>query len=140
MLLLVITKFLKKIENYTTRCRILKVRLLHGTFMHGNSNLNRKIFGALKRRRRKCSPNFFLCFLSIGSIRVYCRVRPFLPGQASPSTVGSIDEGNITIVTPSKSGKEGRKTFSFNKVFGPSAIQGIIPCHYLALPFQFCNG
>ncbi|ONL97179.1 P-loop nucleoside triphosphate hydrolase superfamily protein with CH (Calponin Homology) domain [Zea mays] len=58
-----------------------------------------------------------------GSIRVYCRVRPFLPGQASPSTVGSIDEGNITIVTPSKSGKEGRKTFSFNKVFGPSATQ-----------------
>ncbi|TVU47351.1 hypothetical protein EJB05_06949, partial [Eragrostis curvula] len=58
-----------------------------------------------------------------GSIRVYCRVRPFLPGQVSPSTVGSIDEGNITIVTPSKSGKEGRKTFSFNKVFGPSATQ-----------------
>ncbi|XP_062215868.1 kinesin-like protein KIN-14F [Phragmites australis] len=58
-----------------------------------------------------------------GSIRVYCRVRPFLPGQASPSTVGSIDEGNITIVTPSKSGKEGRKTFGFNKVFGPSATQ-----------------
>ncbi|RLN17661.1 hypothetical protein C2845_PM02G28600 [Panicum miliaceum] len=58
-----------------------------------------------------------------GNIRVYCRVRPFLPGQGSPSTVGSIDEGNITIVTPSKSGKEGRKTFSFNKVFGPSATQ-----------------
>ncbi|EER94990.2 hypothetical protein BDA96_01G424900 [Sorghum bicolor] len=58
-----------------------------------------------------------------GSIRVYCRIRPFLPGQASPSTVGSIDEGNITIVTPSKSGKEGRKNFSFNKVFGPSATQ-----------------
>ncbi|OEL28290.1 Kinesin-4 [Dichanthelium oligosanthes] len=58
-----------------------------------------------------------------GSIRVYCRVRPFLPGQGSPSTVGSIDEGNITIVTPSKSGKEGQKTFSFNKVFGPSATQ-----------------
>ncbi|GJN31227.1 hypothetical protein PR202_gb19596 [Eleusine coracana subsp. coracana] len=58
-----------------------------------------------------------------GSIRVYCRVRPFLPGQVSPSTVASIDEGNISIVTPSKSGKEGRKTFSFNKVFGPSATQ-----------------
>ena len=68
-----------------------------------------------------------------GSIRVYCRVRPFLPGQGSPSTVGSIDEGSITIVTPSKSGKEGRKTFSFNKVFGPSATQGILPCPYLAL-------
>ncbi|EEC75071.1 hypothetical protein OsI_11198 [Oryza sativa Indica Group] len=58
-----------------------------------------------------------------GSIRVYCRVRPFLPGQVSSCAVGSIDEGNITIITPSKSGKEGRKTFSFNKVFGPSATQ-----------------
>ncbi|PWZ06797.1 Kinesin-like protein KIN-14F [Zea mays] len=58
-----------------------------------------------------------------GSIRVYCRVRPFLPGQASPSTVASIDEGNITLVIPSKSGKEVRKTFSFNKVFGSSATQ-----------------
>ncbi|KAG8063705.1 hypothetical protein GUJ93_ZPchr0003g18117 [Zizania palustris] len=57
-----------------------------------------------------------------GSIRVYCRVRPFLPGQVSSCSVGSIDEGNITIITP-KSGKEGRKTFSFNKVFGPSATQ-----------------
>jgi hypothetical protein len=70
---------------------------------------------------------FFLLFMihvCIGSIRVYCRVRPFLPGQVSPPTVASIDEGNITIVTPSKSGKAGRKTFSFNKVFGPSGTQG----------------
>ncbi|WOL10299.1 kinesin-4-like isoform X1 [Canna indica] len=58
-----------------------------------------------------------------GSIRVYCRVRPFLPGQLSGSTIGSIDEGNITIVTPSKYGKETRRSFSFNKVFGPSASQ-----------------
>ncbi|XP_072953882.1 kinesin-like protein KIN-14Q [Typha angustifolia] len=59
-----------------------------------------------------------------GNIRVYCRVRPFLPGeQNSASTVGRIDEGNITILTPPKYGKEGRKSFSFNKVFGPSATQ-----------------
>lgn len=58
-----------------------------------------------------------------GSIRVYCRIRPFLPGQVSSSTVGCIDDGNITILTPSKSGKEGRKSFSFNKVFGPSSSQ-----------------
>ncbi|KAM0899157.1 hypothetical protein ACQ4PT_021459 [Festuca glaucescens] len=58
-----------------------------------------------------------------GSIRVYCRIRPFLPGQVSSSTVGCIDDGNITIITPSKSGKEGRKSFSFNKVFGPSSTQ-----------------
>ncbi|WCJ43004.1 Kinesin-like protein KIN-14G [Euphorbia peplus] len=59
-----------------------------------------------------------------GNIRVYCRVRPFLPGQQSRfSTVDHIEEGDLTIITPSKYGKEGRKTFSFNKVFGPMATQ-----------------
>ncbi|XP_068657823.1 kinesin-like protein KIN-14F [Aristolochia californica] len=58
-----------------------------------------------------------------GSIRVYCRVRPFLPGQTRMSTVDHIDDGNITILTPVKYGKEVRRTFNFNKVFGPSAKQ-----------------
>ncbi|KAL9234938.1 hypothetical protein vseg_009749 [Gypsophila vaccaria] len=59
-----------------------------------------------------------------GNIRVYCRVRPFLPGQASGSTtVDHIEEGNITIVNPVKYSKEGKKTFTFNKVFGPAATQ-----------------
>ncbi|GLT37969.1 hypothetical protein SLA2020_122480 [Shorea laevis] len=60
-----------------------------------------------------------------GNIRVYCRVRPFLCGQSTRlvSVVDNIDEGSITIVTPSKYGKEGRKAFTFNKVFGPSASQ-----------------
>ncbi|PON40537.1 Kinesin-like protein [Parasponia andersonii] len=58
-----------------------------------------------------------------GSIRVYCRVRPFLSGQPnSLSTVGYIEDGNIIINTPSRHGK-GHKSFSFNKVFGPSASQ-----------------
>ncbi|KAK6911624.1 Calponin homology domain, partial [Dillenia turbinata] len=59
-----------------------------------------------------------------GNIRVYCRVRPFLGDK--PNSFGSvdhIDEGNITIITRSKYGKEGRKLFSFNKAFGPSATQ-----------------
>ncbi|KAF8018353.1 hypothetical protein BT93_H3289 [Corymbia citriodora subsp. variegata] len=59
-----------------------------------------------------------------GNIRVYCRVRPFLPGQANRlSTVDRIEEGNITVNTFSKYGKEARKSFTFNKVFGPSATQ-----------------
>ncbi|KAB5556180.1 hypothetical protein DKX38_007089 [Salix brachista] len=59
-----------------------------------------------------------------GNIRVYCRVRPFLTGQPNRfGAVDRIDEGNITIITPSKYGKEGRKSFSFNKVFGPLATQ-----------------
>ncbi|XAR58399.1 Minus-end-directed kinesin ATPase [Bertholletia excelsa] len=58
-----------------------------------------------------------------GSIRVYCRVRPFLGGQANYlSTVDHIEEGTITITTPSKHGK-GHRSFNFNKVFGPSATQ-----------------
>nr|VDD39097.1 unnamed protein product [Brassica oleracea] len=59
-----------------------------------------------------------------GNIRVYCRVRPFMPGQpTSLSTVENIEEGTITIRVPSKYGKEGHKPFMFNKVFGPSATQ-----------------
>lgn len=58
-----------------------------------------------------------------GSIRVYCRVRPFLHGQSNYlSTVDFIEEGTISISTPSKHGKS-QKTFNFNKVFGPSATQ-----------------
>ncbi|KAK7846765.1 kinesin-like protein kin-14i [Quercus suber] len=60
-----------------------------------------------------------------GSIRVYCRVRPFLSGQSNHfSAVDHIEEGIITMNTPSRHGK-GQRSFSFNKVFGPSASQEI---------------
>lgn len=60
-----------------------------------------------------------------GSIRVYCRVRPFLPGQSNgQSTVDYIGEdGQIMIANPAKQGKDIRKSFTFNKVFGASATQ-----------------
>ncbi|KAI4306255.1 hypothetical protein L6164_029548 [Bauhinia variegata] len=60
-----------------------------------------------------------------GSIRVYCRVRPFLPGQSNgQSTVDYIGEnGNIMIVNPLKQGKDARRVFSFNKVFGTNVTQ-----------------
>ncbi|CAL9023984.1 unnamed protein product [Prunus brigantina] len=58
-----------------------------------------------------------------GSIRVYCRVRPFLSGLSNyMSTVDHIEDGNITINIPSRHGK-GHRSFNFNKVFGPSATQ-----------------
>ncbi|KAF8047964.1 hypothetical protein N665_2749s0007 [Sinapis alba] len=58
-----------------------------------------------------------------GSIRVYCRVRPFLPGQSSfSSTIGNMQDDTIGINTASRHGKS-LKSFSFNKVFGPSATQ-----------------
>ncbi|XVE50907.1 hypothetical protein DITRI_Ditri01bG0201000 [Diplodiscus trichospermus] len=60
-----------------------------------------------------------------GTIRVYCRVRPFLQGQTNgQSTVDYIGEnGNIMIVNPLKQGKDARKVFTFNKVFGPNVSQ-----------------
>ncbi|PON60223.1 Kinesin-like protein [Trema orientale] len=60
-----------------------------------------------------------------GTIRVYCRVRPFLPGQPNgQSTVDYIGEnGNIMIVNPLKQGKDSRRIFTFNKVFGTSVTQ-----------------
>ncbi|RCV18910.1 hypothetical protein SETIT_3G340900v2 [Setaria italica] len=59
-----------------------------------------------------------------GNIRVYCRVRPFLPGQiSSSSSVAGIEERTITISTAAKYAKDGSKSFTFNKVFGPAATQ-----------------
>lgn len=60
-----------------------------------------------------------------GTIRVYCRVKPFLSGQSNnQSTVDYIGEnGNIMIVNPLKQGKEARKVFAFNKVFGTNVTQ-----------------
>ncbi|KAL5548731.1 hypothetical protein UlMin_003962, partial [Ulmus minor] len=60
-----------------------------------------------------------------GTIRVYCRVRPFLPGQSNgQTTVDYIGEnGNIMIVNPLKQGKDSRRVFTFNKVFGTSVTQ-----------------
>lgn len=68
--------------------------------------------------------NYFLT----GTIRVYCRVRPFLPGQSNgQSTVEYIGEnGNIMIVNPLRQGKDARKVFSFNKVFGTNVTQGML--------------
>ncbi|KAE9593707.1 putative minus-end-directed kinesin ATPase [Lupinus albus] len=59
-----------------------------------------------------------------GNIRVYCRVRPFLGDQQSHnSSVSNVEEGSISILTPFKYSKEEKKTFNFNRAFGPSATQ-----------------
>ncbi|KAL2475968.1 Kinesin KP1 [Abeliophyllum distichum] len=60
-----------------------------------------------------------------GTIRVFCRVRPFLPGQSNgQSTVDYIGEnGNIMIVNPQKQGKDARRVFTFDKVFGTNVTQ-----------------
>lgn len=110
MLLLDIIEFLKRIGSFTIKCRTSRVKNLI-TFAHIETlQIVKQINDDL--------------FVSSGSIRVYCRVRPFLPGQANyMSTIDHMEEGTITIGTPSKNGK-GRRSFNFNKVFGPSATQG----------------
>ncbi|KAJ4960365.1 hypothetical protein NE237_020275 [Protea cynaroides] len=60
-----------------------------------------------------------------GKIRVYCRIRPFLPGQnGKQTTIDMIGEnGELVIVNPLKQGKDSHRVFKFNKVFGPTATQ-----------------
>ncbi|MQM12245.1 hypothetical protein Taro_045160 [Colocasia esculenta] len=60
-----------------------------------------------------------------GNIRVFCRIRPFLPGQSRRmSTIESIGEdGELSLVNPSKQGKDGHRVFKFNRVFGPASSQ-----------------
>ncbi|KAG2402367.1 Kinesin-like protein [Vigna angularis] len=58
-----------------------------------------------------------------GNIRVYCRVRPSKGAQPNHCSVSNIDEGSISLIVPSKNGKDGKKTFNFNRVFGPSSTQ-----------------
>ncbi|KAM7471134.1 hypothetical protein LguiA_009317 [Lonicera macranthoides] len=60
-----------------------------------------------------------------GNIRVYCRIRPFLPGQMGKQSIVDYigDNGELVVVNPSKPGKEGRRSFKFNKVYGPAATQ-----------------
>ncbi|RWW26745.1 hypothetical protein GW17_00008864 [Ensete ventricosum] len=61
-----------------------------------------------------------------GNIRVYCRIRPFLPGEnVKQTTIEYIgDNGELLIANPSKQGKDVQRMFKFNKVFGPAASQG----------------
>lgn len=57
-----------------------------------------------------------------GAIRVYCRVKPFQSDEQS--TVDYIGEnGNIMTVNRHKQGKDARKMFTFNKVFGGNTTQ-----------------
>lgn len=60
-----------------------------------------------------------------GNIRVYCRIRPFLPGQSKKqTTIEYIGEnGELVVSNPSKQGKDTHRLFKFNKVFSPAATQ-----------------
>ncbi|KAK3034547.1 hypothetical protein RJ639_033793, partial [Escallonia herrerae] len=60
-----------------------------------------------------------------GNIRVYCRIRPFLPGQSEKHTAIEYigESGELVVANSSKQGKDSHRLFKFNKVFGPAATQ-----------------
>ncbi|KAE8677948.1 Kinesin-4 [Hibiscus syriacus] len=60
-----------------------------------------------------------------GNIRVYCRIRPFLPGQSKKQTAIEYigENGELVVSNPSKQGKDTHRLFKFNKVFSPAATQ-----------------
>ncbi|KAK8323842.1 hypothetical protein V6Z12_A12G260400 [Gossypium hirsutum] len=60
-----------------------------------------------------------------GNIRVYCRIRPFLPGQSKKqTTIEYIGEnGELVVSNPLKQRKDAHRLFRFNKVFSPATNQ-----------------
>ncbi|CAA7392013.1 unnamed protein product [Spirodela intermedia] len=111
-----------KVQSWNTKEQIYKnflgsqLQALQGLRVSSNSVRNEVMIV-----QRTCEDEF----KSLGNIRVYCRIRPFLPGQNKKlSTVDYISEnGELLVVNPSKQGKDGHRMFKFNKVFGPAASQ-----------------
>lgn len=67
-------------------------------------------------------------------------MRPFL--TASPGRLTTVDyigeNGELMLVNPGKNGgKDSRKSFSFNKCFGPNATQGAI-FHFEVVSYFQC--
>ncbi|KAL8056745.1 hypothetical protein ABFS82_04G138700 [Erythranthe guttata] len=60
-----------------------------------------------------------------GDIRVCCRIRPFLPGQKRKHSIFEYigDNGDLIVSDPFKRGKEGFRSFKFDKVYSPEATQ-----------------
>ncbi|KAG6421578.1 hypothetical protein SASPL_118135 [Salvia splendens] len=60
-----------------------------------------------------------------GNIRVYCRIRPFLPGQKGKQSIIEYigENGELTVANPAKPGKEGRRSFRFDKVYSQTSTQ-----------------
>ncbi|RXI03975.1 hypothetical protein DVH24_038249 [Malus domestica] len=105
-----INKLSKRTEFFTIKCKTSKV------FISSQLNVLSSMLGY---------GAYLEDFILAGSIRVYCRIRPFLPGQLNgQSTVDYIGEnGTIMIVNPLKQGKDARRVFTFNKVFRTNVTQ-----------------
>jgi len=59
-----------------------------------------------------------------GNIRVYCRIRPTFRAESKTVVDFIGEDGSLCILDPSKTLKDGRKLFQFNRIFGPTAGQG----------------
>lgn len=77
---------------------------------HEVLNENRKLFNELQDLK--------------GNIRVYCRIRPFCPWENQKETIiENIGEhGELTVSNPAKP-NDAKKSFKFNKIYGPMATQ-----------------
>uniref|UniRef100_A0A6V7QQ42 Kinesin motor domain-containing protein n=1 Tax=Ananas comosus var. bracteatus TaxID=296719 RepID=A0A6V7QQ42_ANACO len=89
----------------------LKVMIDAAQNYHATLAENRKLYNEIQELK--------------GNIRVYCRIRPFLPGENRKSTTIEYigQNGELLLANPSKQGKDGHKMFTFNKVFGPVVTQ-----------------
>ncbi|KAK4567720.1 hypothetical protein RGQ29_003466 [Quercus rubra] len=91
----------------------VKLKVLAEASENYNSVLaeNRKMFNEIQELK--------------GNIRVFCRIRPFLPGQKEKQTIVDYigEDGELVIANPSKPGKDSHRLFKFNKVFGLAATQ-----------------
>ena len=108
-------EILKVQENYTEQFSQLGKKLIElsnaAENYHAVLTENRKLFNELQELK--------------GNIRVFCRVRPFLPGQGAPNTVVEYvgEDGELVVTNPTRPGKEGLRKFRFNKVYSPAATQ-----------------
>ena len=108
-------EILKVQESYTEQFSQLGNKLIElsnaAENYHAVLTENRKLFNELQELK--------------GNIRVFCRVRPFLPGQGAPKTVVEYvgEDGELVVTNPTKPGKDGLRKFRFNKVYSPAATQ-----------------
>ncbi|KAJ7976754.1 Kinesin-like protein [Quillaja saponaria] len=58
-----------------------------------------------------------------GNIRVYCRIRPSFNAESKNAIDFIGNDGSLVIIDPSKTQKDGKKVFQFNRVFSPTATQ-----------------
>ncbi|XP_074317209.1 kinesin-like protein KIN-14C [Silene latifolia] len=77
---------------------------------HDVLNENRKLYNELQDLK--------------GNIKVFCRVRPFLPGENRKlSIIQEVGEHGELIIANPAGLKDSEKAFRFNKVYGPMASQ-----------------